>query len=166
MLLQLLMWYLVFADVLPPPQTAWNVADLFFLSKGGFSFPVAGVGARARPGWAPGLLVGLAVGWWWRRRAQRQLRADRPRPQPLGRAGRRGDRPGLRRLGRSAARRRSWSVPEQLASWSTAASALTPEFLAVLVGLVMYTAAFIAEVVRGGIQSVQPGQTRPRARSA
>ena len=35
----------------------------------------------------------------------------------------------------------------------------TPEFLAVLIGLVMYTASFIAEVVRGGIQSVSLGQT-------
>jgi general L-amino acid transport system permease protein len=36
---------------------------------------------------------------------------------------------------------------------------LTPEFTALLVGLVMYTAAFIAEVVRGGIQAVDLGQT-------
>lgn len=36
---------------------------------------------------------------------------------------------------------------------------LTPEFAALMVGLVMYTAAFIAEVVRGGIQSVDRGQT-------
>jgi general L-amino acid transport system permease protein len=36
--------------------------------------------------------------------------------------------------------------------------ALTPEFLAVLLGLTLYTAAFIAEVVRGGIQSVPRGQ--------
>lgn len=35
---------------------------------------------------------------------------------------------------------------------------LTPEFAALLVGLVIYTAAFIAEVVRGGILSVQKGQ--------
>ena len=35
----------------------------------------------------------------------------------------------------------------------------TPEFTALLVGLVMYTAAFIAEVVRGGIQAVDFGQT-------
>jgi general L-amino acid transport system permease protein len=34
----------------------------------------------------------------------------------------------------------------------------TPEFLAVLFGLVMYTAAFVAEVVRAGIQSVSHGQ--------
>jgi general L-amino acid transport system permease protein len=35
---------------------------------------------------------------------------------------------------------------------------LTPEFAALLVGLVTYTAAFIAEVVRAGIQSVDRGQ--------
>jgi general L-amino acid transport system permease protein len=35
---------------------------------------------------------------------------------------------------------------------------LTPEFAALLVGLVTYTAAFIAEVVRAGIQSVHIGQ--------
>lgn len=36
---------------------------------------------------------------------------------------------------------------------------LTPEFGAMLVGLTTYTAAFIAEVIRGGIQAVQHGQT-------
>lgn len=35
---------------------------------------------------------------------------------------------------------------------------LTPEYSALLVGLVMYTAAFIAEVVRSGIQAVNIGQ--------
>ena len=35
---------------------------------------------------------------------------------------------------------------------------LTPEFAALLVGLVTYTAAFIAEVVRAGIQAVDRGQ--------
>ncbi|MDE2994461.1 MAG: ABC transporter permease subunit [Chloroflexota bacterium] len=36
---------------------------------------------------------------------------------------------------------------------------LTPEFASLLIGLVVYTAAFIAEVVRGGINSVRRGQT-------
>lgn len=35
---------------------------------------------------------------------------------------------------------------------------MTPEFTALLVGLVTYTAAFIAEVVRAGIQAVSRGQ--------
>jgi general L-amino acid transport system permease protein len=36
---------------------------------------------------------------------------------------------------------------------------MAPEFTALLVGLTMYTAAFIAEVVRAGIQAVSKGQT-------
>ncbi len=35
---------------------------------------------------------------------------------------------------------------------------MSPEYTALLVGLVMYTAAFVAEVVRSGIQSVDQGQ--------
>src|SRR5690606_2722622 len=35
---------------------------------------------------------------------------------------------------------------------------MSPEFTALLVGLVMYTSAFVAEVVRSGIQSVNQGQ--------
>ena len=36
---------------------------------------------------------------------------------------------------------------------------VSPEFTAVLLGLVLYTAAFVAEIVRAGIQSVGKGQT-------
>ena len=36
--------------------------------------------------------------------------------------------------------------------------ALSPEFTAILTGLVLYTAAFIGEVVRGGIQAIRRGQ--------
>ena len=35
---------------------------------------------------------------------------------------------------------------------------VSPEFFALLMGLVLYTAAFVAEVVRAGIQSVSKGQ--------
>jgi general L-amino acid transport system permease protein len=41
--------------------------------------------------------------------------------------------------------------------------AVTPEFLAVLLGLTMYTAAFVAEVVRAGVQSVPRGQLEAAA---
>jgi len=36
--------------------------------------------------------------------------------------------------------------------------AFSPEFIALLLGLVLYTSAFVAEVVRAGIQSVSKGQ--------
>ena len=35
---------------------------------------------------------------------------------------------------------------------------LAPEFSALLLGLIFYTGSFIAEIVRGGIQSVPKGQ--------
>jgi general L-amino acid transport system permease protein len=69
-LLQLLMWYLVFIEVLPPSNEAWNVADLFYLSKGGFSFPFPSVGVGQV---LAGIGVGLIGGWWWRQRAQKKF---------------------------------------------------------------------------------------------
>jgi general L-amino acid transport system permease protein len=36
---------------------------------------------------------------------------------------------------------------------------LSPEFAALLLGLVLYTAAFVAEIVRAGIQAIGKGQT-------
>src|SRR3546814_14018968 len=35
---------------------------------------------------------------------------------------------------------------------------MSPEFAALLAGLIIYTSAFVAEVVRSGIQSVNQGQ--------
>ncbi len=156
-LLQLLMWYLFFVEVLPPPQSAWNVADLFFLSKGGFSFPLP-VWAAGHAWMAAGALAGLGGGWWWRRRAQRLFEAtghDRNRwAVPVAAFF------GLAIVGWAAGGApREWSLPEQLAFMVDGGAAATPEFMAVLIGLVMYTAAFVAEVVRGGIQSVSHGQT-------
>lgn len=51
-----------------------------------------------------------------------------------------------------------FDVPELQGFNFTGGLALTPEFAALLIGLVTYTAAFIAEVVRAGIQSVDKGQ--------
>lgn len=156
-LLQLLMWYLFFVEVLPPPQEAWNAGNLFYLSKGGFAFP--------SPVWAPGhawmalgALVGIVAGVGYRRWAQREFERtgqDRNRwALPLASvvlgAG----------IGWAAGGApREWSIPEQLAFMVDGGISATPEFLAVLIGLTLYTGAFVAEVVRGGIQSVSHGQT-------
>ncbi len=51
-----------------------------------------------------------------------------------------------------------WDVPH-LAGFNFAGGhAVTPEFAALLAGLVVYTAAFIAEIVRAGIEGVPRGQ--------
>jgi general L-amino acid transport system permease protein len=42
---------------------------------------------------------------------------------------------------------------------TTGGKGLTPEFMALLSGLIIYTSAFVAEIVRAGIQSVSKGQT-------
>ncbi len=51
-----------------------------------------------------------------------------------------------------------WSTPELNGFNFTGGAALSPEFAALLVGLVMYTAAFIGEIVRAGVLSVGRGQ--------
>ncbi|MDO9091113.1 MAG: amino acid ABC transporter permease [Rubrivivax sp.] len=156
-LLQLLMWYLFFVEVLPPPQEAWNAADLFFLSKGGFAFPLP-VWATGHGAMLLGALAGIGVGWWWRRRAQQQF-------ELTGQDQNRWAVPVaaffvLALVGWAVGGApTAWSLPEQQAFMVDGGASATPEFLAVLVGLVMYTAAFVAEVVRGGIQSVSRGQT-------
>lgn len=155
-LLQLLMWYLFFVEVLPPTQAAWNFADMVFLSKGGLSFPV--------PVWTPaywwlvaGLIAGLCVGIVYRRWAQREFERtaqDRNRLAiPVAAFF------GLGTLGwLVGGAPTEWNTPEQLRFLVDGGASATPEFLAVLFGLVIYTAAFVAEVVRGGIQSVSHGQ--------
>ncbi|MDH4052902.1 MAG: ABC transporter permease subunit, partial [Rubrivivax sp.] len=51
-----------------------------------------------------------------------------------------------------------WNVPVPGGFSLEGGSSLTPEFLAVLLGLTLYTSSFVAEVVRAGIASVPRGQ--------
>ncbi len=155
-LLQLLMWYLLFVDVLPPSQSAWNLWNLFYISKGGFSFP-APVWGSGHAWMLLGAIVGILLGLRYRRHAQQafeQTGQDRNRwALPVA----------FVILGAAAGwaaggAPREWSLPEQLPFMVDGGMSATPEFLAVLIGLVMYTGAFVAEVVRSGIQSVSHGQ--------
>jgi general L-amino acid transport system permease protein len=52
----------------------------------------------------------------------------------------------------------TFDVPEKSEINISGGAAVTPEFLAVFLGLSTYTAAFVAEVVRAGVQSVAHGQ--------
>jgi general L-amino acid transport system permease protein len=155
-LLQLLMWYLFFAEVLPATYEAWNVAHLFFLSKGGFAIPapVWGLGQGLA---AAGAFVGLFVAWGYRHWARRRFEATGNALPTFW--------PSLAivvalalvgwLLGGAPT---AWDLPRQGEVMVEGGMTATPEFMAVLFGLVMYTAAFVAEVVRAGIQSVSHGQ--------
>ena len=155
-LLQLLMWYLLFTDILPPVNEAISVGGLFYLSKGGFSFPVPVWGA-ALMFIGLGTLLGIVVAVVYRRWAVRMFESTgRVRslfwaPLAIVVAG--------AVVGWIAAGApREWSIPAPGTFTMEGGASATPEFLGVLIGLVLYTAAFIAEVVRAGIQSVAHGQ--------
>jgi general L-amino acid transport system permease protein len=159
LLLQLLMWYIVFLEVLPASNEAMSLGGLVYLSKGGLSmpWPTAGVGAVLA-----GLGVGAVAGILWRRRVQKRFEAT----------GEDGDRlwaPLVMLLvfalvgWVAAGMPREWSIPEQLAFMVDGGIALTPEFMTILIALVTYTASFVAEVVRAGIQSVGRGQDEAAA---
>ena len=160
LLLQLLMWYLFFTEVLPDATQPWTLGPLF-LSKGGLNFPIP-VWASGHVWAAWGLLAGLCAGWLWRGRARRRFEATgQPHSMfwaPL--------------VWVFLATFLAWllggapteiNAPIQGEFAIENGGALTPEFLALLVGLTIYTAAFVAEVVRGGIQSVSQGQAEAAA---
>lgn len=159
-LLQLLVWYLVLTEVLPPIHEAWKVGA-FFLSKGGLNFPKPVWGAGEA--WlGAGLLAGIAAAWFWRRRARRHFEVTgRARsmfwvPLVLVLA--------LAFIGWLAGGAETvLDYPEKGEFSVENGGALTPEFLALLLGLTMYTAGFIAEVVRSGIASVPAGQAEAAA---
>ena len=156
-LIQLLMWYFVLTTVLPPVAEALHLGPGMYVSKSGMSFPIPewGFGQALA---AAGMAVGLVVSWLYRRWARAQFeRTGIPRPTFL---------PSLAIvIGFGLI---GWAVggaptaldfPEKTEMNVSGGGAVTPEFLAVVIGLTIYTAAFVAEIVRSGIQAVAWGQT-------
>lgn len=155
-LLQLLMWYLLFTEVLPPIEEAVHLGPGVWVSKSGMSLPV--------PVWGPGqtlaiggALLGAVAAWayarWVRRRFELTGQAGATVLPALG----------LVLCGAFlgwlfGGAPTEWDVPVKGEVIVEGGITVTPEFLSVLLGLVIYTGAFVAEVVRGGIQSVAQGQ--------
>jgi general L-amino acid transport system permease protein len=156
-LIQLLIWYLIFTEVLPPITDAPSIANMFFLSKAGLSFPtpVWGLGQALAAG---GFAIGVVIAVVYRRWAIKQFEATGkvrslilvPIVIPIAAAF-------LGWLAGGAPT--AWSIPRPEGFSMEGGASATPEFLAVLLGLVMYTSSFIAEVVRAGIASVAHGQS-------
>ncbi|MFZ7124610.1 MAG: amino acid ABC transporter permease [Desulfobacterales bacterium] len=156
-LLQLFFWYAFFYEILPTPRQALNPVAGVFLCNRGMIFTVP-AGHPAHWYMAAAFLLAVVVvavlRRWSRRRQERTGRTF-----PFFRIS------ALLLLGLPAL---AWwlggaptamNVPELRGFNFQGGVSVSPEFSALLLGLVLYTAAFVAEVVRAGIQSVSRGQT-------
>lgn len=157
LLIQLLVWYLIFIEILPPAREPLHLGSIIFLSKGGLALPFPA--ASAGWGWvAAGLALGVATTIVTGLRARRRFLSVGGRPpslvlQPLAlMVG--GGLLGWLAGGMPTA----WDMPEMGGFSIEGGVSLTPEFMAVLLGLTAYTTAFTAEVVRAGVASVGRGQ--------
>lgn len=156
-LLQLFFWYAVITESMPPVRQALNPLPGFYLSQRGLFMPVP----AADPVWvhmafafAAGVILTIFVGKWAKKRqAATGHRISMTWPIL-------GFLVGLPLvayvLGGAPT---ALDVPVLQGFNFRGGATLTPEFFAILFGLVIYTSAFIAEVVRGGILAVNYGQT-------
>ena len=155
LLLQLFFWYAIISETLPGPRQAMHPLPGVFVSNRGVQMPsVHGEGLL----WlfaglllAVVLIIGLVK---WARKNQEKT----GQIFPTGRWS-------LLLLFAIPAivwflsgTALSLDVPELKGFNFAGGMTLSPEFAALLIGLVIYTAAFIAEVVRSGIQAVNRGQ--------
>ncbi len=156
-LLQLFFWYAFFYNVLPGPRQALNPVAGVFLSNRGLVFGVP-ESHPAHQYMFYAFLVGCAVSYVLSRWAKkRQDKTGQPFPVLWTSISLVLGLPVLVWLLSGAPTAMNTPV---LSGFNFKGGVnVSPEFTALLLGLVLYTAAFVAEVVRAGIQSVSRGQT-------
>jgi general L-amino acid transport system permease protein len=157
LLFQILFWYLAVLGTLPGPRQSISLLGEIFLNNRGIILPapVAGEGAGAVIAvFALSVIAAIALRLWAKRR---QIRTGRQFPlfwsslalvvgPPLVALVAMGFPIGFER-------------PELRGFNFVGGVRLLPEFVALLLALTTYTAAFIAEVVRAGVLAVPRGQT-------
>ncbi len=161
LVIQLIIWYNVLIVSAPAVRDAIELPGSVFISNRGINFPWP----SDEPGWTfaiVGLGIGCVLAYAFSRYAR--IRQDQTGQQlPVFWIGL-----GIV-LGTGFI---SWllggaptglEVPEKSRFNLRGGANLTPEYFAVLLGLTIYTSAFIAEIVRAGIQSVSQGQSEAAA---
>ncbi len=156
-LLQLFFFYALFYEIFPAPRQALNPVTGVFITNRGIDFPVP----APDPAWG---YVGLAfvvaciVIWLVNRWAvKRQERSGQQFPTFWVGLGILIGLPLLTWLLNGAPT--EMDVPVLKGFNFQGGRNISPEFSALLIGLVLYTASFIAQIVRAGIQSISHGQT-------
>jgi general L-amino acid transport system permease protein len=155
LLLQLFLWYAII-NSLPGPRQAVQFGPGMYLSNRGMKVPwVEWTPALWPVLWA--LAAGVAATFVLKGalKRRRESRGDAPPLWPFAL----GLILGLPFLALAAQGfPAALTIPELQGFNFTGGIELSPEFAALLTGLVLYTSAFVAEIVRGGIQSVYKGQ--------
>ncbi len=155
-LLQLFFWYALFYEILPGPRQALNPFAGVFVCNRGLVFAIPEFQAtHAYMGIS--FLTGCIAVYFLRRWARlRQAETGQIFPVFRVSVGILLLLPFITWLVGGAPT--AMSVPELKGFNFQGGVNVSPEFAALLMGLVLYTAAFVAEAVRAGIQSVSKGQ--------
>jgi general L-amino acid transport system permease protein len=157
LLLWLFLFYKIISEMLPGTRQAINVFNSFFLSNRGLYFPVP-LADPIHKWMGLAFLVGVAGTFVLKRWAKkRQDLTGQPFPTIWAGIGLIVGLPALVWLAGGAPHHMSW--PELTGFNFTGGTVIQPEFTALLVGLTIYTASFIAEIVRSGILALNKGQT-------
>lgn len=157
LLLQLLFWWTLFRDMFPGPRDAHNPLSGVFLSNRGVRVPSL-VWQFEHTMVLLAVLVGVIITFGLSRWArQRQEATGQQFPMLYAGLALIVGMPLLVFFGLGAPF--ELEIPALRGFNFIGGVNMTPEFAALLIGLVMYTAAFIGEIVRSGILAVSHGQT-------
>jgi len=161
LLIQLIIWWDVLRIGAPGPRQAWQILPSVFISNRGLTYPV--VDWQTAHLWVlAALIVGiLATGAVSRWAKARRERTGEPFHTVWAGAGLIVGLPLLVFLALGAPLQ--IDAPKLAGFNFDGGQSITPEFAALLFGLVAFTSAFVAEIVRGGIQAVSWGQTEAAA---
>jgi general L-amino acid transport system permease protein len=155
-LLQLFFWYAIFYESLPGPRQAICPGAGIYLCNRGVAFTIP----EAHPAHLymfVAFVVGCVMAYLIRRWARKRQEST-GQPFPVVRVS-------LALLiglplvvWAAAGAPLKMDVPKLVGFNFEGGLTVSPEFMALLLGLVLYTSAFVAEVVRAGIQAVTRGQ--------